>query len=110
MSIGSTATRLARPVVDEAGLLWLHMAMKSVRIAELKNRLSYHLRAVEAGAEVEVRDRDRPIALIVPVGRSRGALLRPSASPFASIRERTYPPADWPIASTDLLARERQDQ
>ena len=43
------------------------MAMKRVGVAELKDQLSKHLRAVEAGAEVEVTDRDRPIARIVPV-------------------------------------------
>ena len=42
--------------------------MKSVKIAELKDRLSEHLRAVEQGAEVVVADRNRPIARIVPIG------------------------------------------
>ncbi|MBI4260112.1 MAG: type II toxin-antitoxin system prevent-host-death family antitoxin, partial [Actinobacteria bacterium] len=41
--------------------------MKRVKIAELKDQLSKHLRAVERGAHVEVTDRDRPIARIVPV-------------------------------------------
>ena len=82
--------------------------MKTVRIAELKDRLSYHLRAVEAGAEVEVTDRDRPIARIVPVGRRRGVELRPPVRSFASIRDRTYPPVDPRIDSTRLLAEERQ--
>jgi prevent-host-death family protein len=94
--------------VDECGQLWLYLAMTRVRIVELKNRLSHHLRSVEAGAEVEVTDRDRPIARIVPVSRGTGVTVRPPARSFKSIRDRTYPPADWEVHSTELLAQERQ--
>jgi prevent-host-death family protein len=41
--------------------------VKSVNIAELKNRLSIYLNKVRAGEEILVRDRDRPIAKIVPL-------------------------------------------
>ena len=41
--------------------------MKSVNIAELKNRLSTYLNLVKAGEEIIVRDRDRPVARIVPL-------------------------------------------
>lgn len=40
--------------------------MKQVKIADLKARLSEHLRAVRQGHTVTVLDRDRPIARIVP--------------------------------------------
>jgi prevent-host-death family protein len=40
--------------------------MKSVRIAELKARLSEHLRAVRKGRTLTVLDRNTPIARIVP--------------------------------------------
>ena len=40
--------------------------MKTVGIAELKSRLSEHLRAVRRGATVTVMDRHTPIARIVP--------------------------------------------
>lgn len=40
--------------------------MKGVRIAELKARLSEHLRNVRAGRTVTVLDRSTPIARIVP--------------------------------------------
>jgi len=40
--------------------------MKSVNIAELKNRLSWYLNEVRAGEEILIRDRDLPIARIVP--------------------------------------------
>ena len=41
--------------------------MKSVNIAELKNRLSLYLKEVKAGEEILVRDRERPVARIVPL-------------------------------------------
>jgi prevent-host-death family protein len=41
--------------------------MKSVNIAELKNRLSAYLEEVKSGREILVRDRNTPVARIVPV-------------------------------------------
>ena len=40
--------------------------MSTVRIAELKARLSEHLRAVRKGRTLTVLDRDTPVARIVP--------------------------------------------
>jgi prevent-host-death family protein len=40
--------------------------MKAVRIADLKARLSEHLRSVRAGGTLTVLDRDTPVAQIVP--------------------------------------------
>lgn len=40
--------------------------MRSTNIADLRNRLTHYLREVRAGEEVVVRDRQRPIAKIVP--------------------------------------------
>jgi antitoxin (DNA-binding transcriptional repressor) of toxin-antitoxin stability system len=44
-----------------------HVAMMSVNIAALKNRLSHYLRLVRRGEPVLVRDRDRIIARIEPL-------------------------------------------
>lgn len=41
--------------------------MSDVRIADLKARLSEHLRSVRSGGTVTVLDRDTPIARIIPV-------------------------------------------
>jgi prevent-host-death family protein len=41
--------------------------MSKVRIADLKARLSEHLRSVRNGGTVTVLDRDTPVARIVPV-------------------------------------------
>ena len=40
--------------------------MKSVQIGELKNHLSAHLREVRNGEEIIVRDRNLPVARIIP--------------------------------------------
>jgi antitoxin (DNA-binding transcriptional repressor) of toxin-antitoxin stability system len=43
-----------------------HVTMIEVGVAELKARLSRHLKLVREGREVTVFDRDTPIARIVP--------------------------------------------
>jgi prevent-host-death family protein len=40
--------------------------MRSTNIADLRNRLTQYLQEVRAGEEIVVRDRQRPIARIVP--------------------------------------------
>ena len=44
------------------------MVMSDVRIADLKARLSEHLRSVRNVGTVTVLDRDMPVARIIPVG------------------------------------------
>ncbi len=95
--------------VDEAALIWPYMAMKRVKIAELKDNLSRHLREAERGGEVEVTDRDRPIARIVPIpGAEEPIVVRPRTRPFSSIRSKRYSRAGWTVSSLDLLLEERQ--
>lgn len=85
--------------------------MRSVKIAELKDKLSEHLRAVEGGDEVIVTDRNRPIARIVPMAGPRGgARLAPPQAPFSTIRRRTWRAAGWRVPSEELLAEERGDR
>ena len=43
-----------------------NVVMKTVRIAELKARLSEHLKWVRKGRTLTVLDRDTPVARIVP--------------------------------------------
>ena len=84
--------------------------MRQVRIAELKNRLSEHLRAVENGAEVVVMDRNRAIARIVPLpppGR-RVRMIQPNRV-FSENRDPRRASAGWPVLSTELLLEERRD-
>lgn len=86
--------------------------MKAIKIAELKDRLSEHLRAVERGAEVIVTDRDRPIARIVPFHAGQPmATIEPARVPFSVVRSRKGPrPARWSVRSGALLATERGDR
>jgi prevent-host-death family protein len=82
--------------------------MKKVKIAELKDALSQHLRAVERGEVIEVTDRTRPIARIVPVPADEAPVeIVPPRRPFASLRARRYPSARWGVRSLDLLRAER---
>jgi prevent-host-death family protein len=81
---------------------------RRVGVADLKDQLSKHLRAVEAGAEVEVTDRDRPIARLVPVRPGDAVRVQPPARPFESVRRRRYRRAGWSVDSTELLLQERE--
>lgn len=85
--------------------------MKRVKIAELKNHLSEHLRAVEGGAELVVTDRDRPIARIVPHSRpERRVRVLPPTRAFSTVRGKRYASGKWKVSSTELLLEERQQR
>lgn len=85
--------------------------MTRVKIADLKDHLSAHLRAVERGAEVVVTDRDRPIARISPIiDAGRQIQVRPPTRDFSDVRDRERVPAGWVIDSTALLLDERGDR
>ena len=82
--------------------------MKRVKIADLKNQLSRHLRAVEQGAEIEVTDRRRPIVRLVPARAAETQIrIIPARRPFAEVRNRRYPKACWRSDSLRLLLEER---
>jgi len=81
--------------------------MKQVKIAELKDHLSEHLRAVERGVEMEVTDRRRPIVRLVPVSVSATTVIVPAHRPFTQIRGKRFRPARWAVRSLDLLRAER---
>jgi len=87
--------------------------MRTVKIAELKDRLSEHIRAVERGtvSEVIVTDRDRPVARLVPIDRTPARVtIRPPAVPFATVRGTRRQPAGVKIDSLELLLEERGDR
>ena len=87
---------------------WPDLAMKRVRIAELKDHLSEHLRAVERGAEIEVTDRSRPIARISPVPAAPRIVA--ATRTLASLRRRRARPARWAVSSLELLREERGER
>jgi prevent-host-death family protein len=83
--------------------------MRRVKIAELKSQLSKHLRAVERGAELEVTDRDRPIARIVPVhGAGPPLTILPARRAFAEVRRKRSKPASWAGAALEALLADRR--
>ena len=69
-----------------------HMTMKKVRIADLKARLSEHLRYVRRGHVVTVLDRDTPVAQLVPVETQVGLSVRRPAGVRASVADVPLPP------------------
>ena len=83
--------------------------MKTVRIAELKARLSEYLRAVRRGETIAVLDRETPVAQIVPV-RNRTALRIRKPAPGAP-RPNEIPlakPLALKVDVVELLLEERQ--
>ena len=91
--------------------MWLYQAMRRIGIAELKDRLSEHLRAVEDGDEVVVLDRKRPIARIVSMTASTSRVrIHPPKRSLPEIRDRRRTPARWSVSSTELLMEERRDR
>jgi prevent-host-death family protein len=81
--------------------------MRRIKIAEFKDHLSEHLRAVERGVEMEVTDRNRPIVRLIPTSASPGTAIIPARRPFKEIRAKRFPPARWRVRSLDLLLEER---
>jgi prevent-host-death family protein len=81
--------------------------MKQVQISTLKSELSKHLRAAEAGEVIEVMDRARAIARVVPIGSSGGLETAPAERPFSAVRRVRFPPANLRVGSLEALANER---
>lgn len=87
-----------------------HMVMSGVRVADLKSKLSEHLRKVRAGRSVTVLDRTTPIARIVPYDEQQSTLtVRSPARGAPSLQEvRLPPPLRLHRDIVDLLLEERQ--
>lgn len=92
--------------------------MRSIGIGELRQHASKHLRDVERGETIEVTDRGRPVALLVPVPRT-GSVERlvasgrmvPARQDLLEAGEPLDPRPDAPLPSevlSDLRADERE--
>lgn len=67
--------------------------MNKVRIAELKSRLSEHLRQVRRGESLIVLDRNTPIARVVPFDEKAGLLkVRPPLPHSPKLQRIPLPP------------------
>jgi antitoxin (DNA-binding transcriptional repressor) of toxin-antitoxin stability system len=88
--------------------------MKQVRIYELKSHLSRLLRVAESGETIEVLDRARAIARVVPVpqGSETESELEvtPAERPFSTIRGRRMKSAKLPVSSLEALRAERGER
>lgn len=86
--------------------------MKSVRIAELKARLSGYLREVRKGRSVTVLDRETPIARIVPYAAEGMTLVVRQPRPNAPHPGRVKLPPPLRITGNivNLLLEERQGE
>jgi len=93
--------------------------MRSVNIADLKNNLSRYLSEVRRGEEVLVKDRNKPIARIVPLepeekgeAELQELIAQGSARPPRS--SEALPESFWkqplPKADIDLLDLIREDR
>lgn len=83
--------------------------MKQVRIAELKARLSEHLRAVRAGESIVVLDRETPVAHLIPVQGPRALRVRKPAQGSRPLHRVTVPKrARLNVEIVELLLEERQ--
>lgn len=85
-----------------------------VQVAQLKARLSEHLRVVRSGRTVMVVNRDQPVALLTPPpGKGPSLTLRLPDPDSPVLSEMTLPPAlDPPLGQdiVDVLLRERTDR
>ncbi|MEK7403627.1 MAG: hypothetical protein AAB225_00825 [Acidobacteriota bacterium] len=86
--------------------------MRKVRIAELKSRLSEHLRAVKQGQTITVLERDSPIARITPLESRRSPLvIRPRSARAAALADIRLPaPLKLKTDILALLAQERGER
>lgn len=93
--------------------------MRSANIAELRDRLTHYLREVRAGQEIIVRDRQRPIAKIVPLRVDDDAddaplvaagLMRKAQHPLPAAFWRTRRAAVTIRAAAAAVAEDRSDR
>ena len=86
------------------------MDMNKVRIADLKSRLSEHLRQVRHGRSLTVLDRDTPIARIVPYEENGTFLTIRSPQPKAKKLQTVPlpPPLKLKQDIVEILRQERQ--
>ena len=87
-----------------------YMTMTGIRIADLKSRLSEHLRKVRAGSSLTILDRDTPIARIVPWKAGDGSLKLRAPLPGAPKLQRVPLPPPLRLRGdiVQLLMEERQ--
>lgn len=85
------------------------MTMTEVRIAQLKAKLSEHLRRVRRGHTLTILDRDTPIARVVPYDEPGPLSVREPPRGGSGLREVPLPrPLGLDLDVVDVLLEERQ--
>jgi antitoxin (DNA-binding transcriptional repressor) of toxin-antitoxin stability system len=86
--------------------------MRYVGIADLKARLSHHLKSVRRGETLTVRDRDTAVARIVPIDTTAsGLVVHPRKDPRGRLCDVPLPPPSGMKADiVGLLLEERGDR
>ena len=80
-------------------------------IADLKARLSEHLRYVRRGREITILDRDTPIARVVPLKQADAIRVREPIGRVKRLQDVTIPsPLPSDVDIVDLLMEERQGE
>lgn len=82
--------------------------MKSVNIADLRDRLSHYLSQVKAGQEIVVRDRNLPIARIVPIylnAKDDDELLALAAEGKIRLAETAFDDSFWELPAPRVSAK-----
>jgi len=91
--------------------------MKSIGIRELRQDASKYLRLVEAGEVIEVTDRGRPVARLVPIPREETVIERliregratPAKGSLADLPP-PLPPLPGQPTLSEILAEMREDE
>lgn len=79
--------------------------MKTVRVAELKNRLSAYLQLVRNGEEVIVKDRDHPVARISPYNVAQVSERERRLIASGALKLPEEPTPDWNRFCDEFFAR-----
>lgn len=83
--------------------------MKAVKIADLKSRLSQHIRHVRAGGVLTVLDRNTPVARLVPIDDDADLVVtRPASDAPPLHRVKLPPPTKLTTDVVELLLRDRR--
>ena len=84
--------------------------MRSVNVAALKNRLSHYLREVRRGEEILIRDRNVPIARIVPLSATEtdadAELMELAALGLVRLPERPWPGSFFSMPGPRISVKE----
>jgi len=91
--------------------------MKSIGVRELRQHASRYLREVERGGAIEVTDRGRPVARLIPLPRSSRAdalietgQLSPAAGDLLALGAPIEPRRGVPLPSVELAAMRKDER